>query len=80
MEDGTEIVDPVFIDSEDTPLSTPVAMVKSTSLAISGCGLMPLPPPPHTTGSPPNDNPGLHYQEIIVSDGVVEEYFAYSTE
>ena len=77
MEDGTEIVDPLLTDEFDngaTKNDQPV------TLCIKGCSLIPLPSPNITTGSPPNDNPGLHYEEIISSDGVVEEYFAYSDE
>lgn len=80
LDDGTEIVDPVITDEDSLSIDTPLAVDKQTCLAISGQSLNVLPAPPCTTGSPPNDNPGLHYEEIIFCDGIVEEYFAYSTE
>ena len=47
------------------------------SLEILGQKLDPNPAPIFCSGEPPLDNPGLHYEEIIAADGVVEEYFAY---
>lgn len=80
LDDGTEIVDPIITDEDSSSIDTPRVAEKKTVLAISGHSLTPLPAPPCTTGSPPNDNPGLHYEEIIAQSGIVEEYFAYSTE
>ncbi|XP_019853032.1 PREDICTED: protein FAM149B1-like [Amphimedon queenslandica] len=80
LDDGTEIVDPVITDEDSLSIDTPLAVENQNCLAISGQRLNVLPAPPCTTGSPPNDNPGLHYEEIIFCDGIVEEYFAYSTD
>lgn len=80
MEDGTEIVDPLLTDESDLNNGTIRNEQHITNLSVTGHCLKPLPPPNITTGSPPFDNPGLHYEEIITSDGVVEEYFAYSDE
>lgn len=77
LEDGTEIVDPVLIEENDI-IDDEGERDKPIVLAIVGHNIKPLPPPPSTTGSPPNDNPGLHYEEIIASNGVIEEYFAYN--
>lgn len=49
----------------------------SASLEIVGQKAKPNPAPSFSSGEPPFDNPGLHYEEIIDMDGVVEEYFAY---
>ena len=47
------------------------------SLEIFGQKVEPNSAPSFCSGEPPLDNPGLHYEEIIAADGVVEEYFAY---
>ena len=47
------------------------------SLEIVGQKVEPNSAPSFCSGEPPLDNPGLHYEEIIAADGVVEEYFAY---
>ena len=47
------------------------------SLEIVGQKLELNPAPAFCSGEPPLNNPGLHYEEIIAADGVVEEYFTY---
>lgn len=82
MDNGTEFVDPVIVDGtckEDTELAPPTTD-ETTPLCIVGTAMRIYPAPPYTTGEPPNDNPGLHYEEIIEAEGVVEELFAYDYE
>ena len=77
LEDGTEIVDPLVLEdggqyeeqdnSDDT-----------LELTVVGHAMKIHPPPPLMTGESTEEPPGLHYEEVLATDGLVEEYFAYN--
>ena len=76
LDDGTEIVDPVVVETED--LSSDQCSESHSELAIIGHAMKMHPPPTLLTGNSFEELPGLHYEEILALDGEVEEYFAYN--
>lgn len=80
LDDGTEIVDPILIERDEEYKKETIQDASISDLIIVGHAIKIYPPPCIITGESSDEIPGLHYEEIIASDGVVEEYFAYNTQ
>ena len=80
LDDGTEIVDPILIERDEEYKKETIQDASISDLIIVGHAIKIYPPPCIITGESSDERPGLHYEEIIASDGVVEEYFAYNTQ
>jgi hypothetical protein len=78
IDDGAEIVEPVITAQSKSTDYIKMSNEPVSGLSIIGKAMVPLNLSHAETTDSHNDNPGLHYEEILAIDGTIEEYLAYS--